>query len=86
MGAPAHILGTLGIASLAVCWVPQSVETIRAGRCGANRVFLLLSAFGSCCLGAYALILGDPVFVILNALTTLGAAVNLFYRYFPRVS
>jgi hypothetical protein len=32
----------------------------------------------------YAWSLGDPVFTILNTLTTLGAALNVFYKLFPR--
>ncbi len=79
-------IGYVGIAAFAMAWVPQSLETIKAGRCGANPAFLLLAALGSFSLMTYALLRHDPVFSVLNALTTLGALVNLFYRLLPRDS
>ncbi|MEK6754960.1 MAG: lipid-A-disaccharide synthase N-terminal domain-containing protein [Bacteroidota bacterium] len=77
-------IGYLGLAALALCWIPQSIETIRLGRCPVNLVFLLLSSLGSFSLAIYAFSLGDPVFTILNILTTLGALLNIFYKVFPR--
>jgi lipid-A-disaccharide synthase-like uncharacterized protein len=47
-------------------------------------MFLILSSLGSFILALYALSLGDPVFTILNTLTTLSAALNIFYKVFPR--
>jgi lipid-A-disaccharide synthase-like uncharacterized protein len=79
-------IGYLGLVALALCWIPQSVETIRLGRCPVNLAFLILSSLGSFCLAIYAISLGDPVFTILNALTTAGALVNMFYKIFPRAS
>jgi MtN3 and saliva related transmembrane protein len=77
-------IGYVGLVSLALCWIPQSMETIRQGRCPVNRTFLLLSALGSFSLAVYAMSLGDPVFTILNVLTTTGAVLNIFYKFFPR--
>lgn len=77
-------IGSMGLICLAVCWVPQSIETIRQGRCTVNLVFLALSALGSLALALYAISLGDPIFTILNCLTTLGAGINMFYKFFPR--
>jgi lipid-A-disaccharide synthase-like uncharacterized protein len=77
-------VGYLGVAALVLCWIPQSIETVRAGRCNVNLSFLILSAIGSICLALYALSLGDPVFSILNVITTSGAALNIYYRLFPR--
>ncbi len=77
-------IGYVGLSSLVICWIPQSVDTIRQGRCPVNMTFLLLSALGSLSLAFYALSLGNPVFTILNCLTTLGTAVNIFYKMFPR--
>ena len=39
---------------------------------------------GSVALMLYALLRGDAVFSTVNALTTLGALVNIYYRRFPR--
>ena len=77
-------IGFVGLAAFALAWIPQCCETVREGRCGANRSFLSLSALGSLSLACYAFSRGDAVFSALNALTTLGAAVNIYYSVFPR--
>ncbi len=80
------LIGYLGLFLVAVCWLPQTIETIRAGRCGANTLFLILSAVGSICLIIYAVGRDDTVFSVLNSLTAIGAMVNLYYKFFPRSS
>lgn len=82
----AQALGYIGLVAFALAWVPQSLETIRAGECGANAAFLAMSAVGSASLTAYAFSHGDRVFFILNAMTTAGALLNTWYRAFPRPS
>jgi lipid-A-disaccharide synthase-like uncharacterized protein len=77
-------IGYSGLTALVVCWIPQSIDTIRQGECPVNLTFLLLTALGSLCLAVYALSLGNLVFSILNTLTTLGTAVNVYYKFFPR--
>ena len=79
-----HWIGYVGLTALVVCWIPQSVDTIKQGVCPVNMTFLLLTALGSLSLALYALSLGNPVFTILNCLTALGTAVNIFYKIFPR--
>ncbi|HLE31964.1 MAG TPA: hypothetical protein VJB38_05075 [Bacteroidota bacterium] len=79
-------LGYVGLVALVLCWIPQSLETIRLGRCPVNLSFLVLASLGSFSLAIYAFSLGDPVFTVLNVLTTLGAMLNLYYRIFPRKS
>lgn len=77
-------IGYIGLVALVLCWIPQSIETIRLGRCPVNFTFLVLSAIGSLSLAIYALSLGDPVFSLLNIATTGGAALNIYYKLFPR--
>jgi len=79
-------VGYGGLLALALCWIPQTVETIRRGRCDINLPFLVLSGSGSFLLMVYAMGRGDLVFILLNALTTLGALLNLYYRLMPRTS
>lgn len=74
----------VGLASFSVAWIPQSIETVKAGRCEVNGLFLGLSMTGSAALMVYALQRGDHVFSVVNAMTTLGALVNVYYRRFPR--
>ena len=76
----------VGLAAFSVAWIPQSIDTIKAGRCEVNALFLFLSMTGSLALMLYALMRGDPVFSMVNGLTTLGALVNMYYRRFPRVT
>ena len=77
-------IGYIGLAAFALAWIPQCRDTIREGRCGANLSFLSLSAVGSLSLACYAFQRGDAVFSSLNALTTAGAAVNIWFSVFPR--
>ena len=79
-----EVIGYIGLVAITLCWVPQSIETVRAGRCDVNILFLVLSALGSAALTLYAVLRNDPVFWILNSLTALGALLNLFYKFFPR--
>jgi lipid-A-disaccharide synthase-like uncharacterized protein len=78
-------IGYVGVIAFALAWIPQSLDTIRAGRCDVNVTFLLLAALGSFALMAYSFLRHDTVFGIVNAMTTMGALVNLFYKFFPRV-
>ncbi|HXG01539.1 MAG TPA: lipid-A-disaccharide synthase N-terminal domain-containing protein [Bacteroidota bacterium] len=77
-------IGLIGVIAFALAWIPQSLETIRAGRCDVNLAFLLLAAVGSLSLMLYAFLKGDIVFSAVNLLTTLGALINVVYKLFPR--
>ena len=77
-------IGYVGLTALVVCWIPQSIDTIKQGECPVNLTFLFLTALGSLCLAFYALSLGNLVFTILNCLTVLGTSVNIFFKLFPR--
>ncbi|HAL56941.1 MAG TPA: hypothetical protein DCP63_10820 [Bacteroidetes bacterium] len=77
-------IGYVGLSALALCWIPQSIDTVKRGTCVVNRWFLILSSFGSFCLAIYAVSLGDAVFTILNTLTTAGALINMYFALFPR--
>lgn len=77
-------IGYIGLAAVAFAWLPQSWETLRTGICGANPGFLALSAIGSVALTIYAVLRGDTVFALLNAMTTCGALLNIWFRAFPR--
>ncbi|MFH0991557.1 MAG: lipid-A-disaccharide synthase N-terminal domain-containing protein [bacterium] len=80
------MIGYVGLVALALCWIPQSIDTIKRGECLVNLPFLLLSSIGSFCLALYAFSIQDTVFTILNSLTTVGAVVNICYKFFPRKS
>jgi lipid-A-disaccharide synthase-like uncharacterized protein len=79
-----QVIGYIGLAAIVICWIPQSLETIKLGRCPVNLWFLVLSVIGSASLAIYALGIGDPIFGVLNSLTTVGALLNTYYKLFPR--
>ena len=79
-------IGYVGMVAFALAWIPQSYETIRAGRCEINLTFLLLAGLGSLSLTMYAVLKSDTVFAFVNALTTAGALINVLYKLKPRVS
>jgi lipid-A-disaccharide synthase-like uncharacterized protein len=75
-----QVIGIIGLLALAAGWVPQTIQTFRDKDCKINLGFLVLNLIGSISLTLYALFLHDPVFTILNSMTTLGAFINLFYK------
>lgn len=78
-------IGYVGMVAFALAWIPQSYDTIKAGRCEINLTFLLLAGLGSFSLMAYAALKSDTVFAAVNALTAAGALVNMYYKLKPRV-
>jgi uncharacterized protein with PQ loop repeat len=77
-------IGYLGLISLTISWLPQSIETIKQGKSGINIMFLVLVGLGSTCLGIYAMSIGNTVFSILNFISTTGALLNIYYKIFQR--
>ena len=75
-------IGIVGLLALAAGWIPQTLETIKLKECRVNTLFLLLYLIASVSLTIYALSLNDMVFTILNAMTTLGAVINLYYKFY----
>lgn len=72
------IIGLIGLIAIVACWIPQTLEVVRTRRSNMKTSFLLLYFPGSIALTIYAL--GDPIFVTLNLLTTIGSAVNLYFK------
>jgi len=75
------IIGLIGLIAIVACWIPQTLEVLRTKRSTMKLSFLLLYLPGSIALTIYAL--GDPIFVTLNLLTTIGSAINLYFKAFP---
>lgn len=79
-----ELLGWAGFAILILAWIPQTWETIKAGKTEMNIAFILMYAVSSMLLTVYSVLENDTVFTTLNALLTLGSGINLFYKVFPR--
>jgi lipid-A-disaccharide synthase-like uncharacterized protein len=78
------IFGYAGLFFLAMCWVPQTIGTIKAGTVSIRRSFLVLYLFGSVLLFTQAFLIDNIPLILLNAFTTFSSSVNLFYGFFPR--
>ncbi|MGB9773823.1 MAG: lipid-A-disaccharide synthase N-terminal domain-containing protein [Bacteroidota bacterium] len=78
------IIGTIGLIAIAACWIPQTIETVRAKRTDVKLSFLLLYLVGSLSLTVYALLIHDVIFIVLNSIATIESGVNLYYKAFPR--
>ncbi len=76
------IIGLIGLIAIVACWIPQTFEVLRTGRASMKLSFLILYFVGSIALTIYAI--GDPIFITLNLLTTVGSAINLYFKIFPR--
>ncbi|MHB8336482.1 MAG: PQ-loop domain-containing transporter [Ignavibacteriaceae bacterium] len=81
-----HIIGYIGLVTLAASWVPQTFDTIKEKHCRVNGYFLVLNSIGSFSLMLYSFFLGDMVFSILNSMTSVGALINIFYKVRTRIS
>lgn len=75
------IIGLIGLLAIVACWIPQTYEVLKTRRANMKLSFLILYFVGSIALTIYAI--GDPIFITLNLLTTLGSAINLYYKMFP---
>ena len=81
-----EILGWTGFSVLIMAWIPQTIDTIKAGRTDMNLAFILMYVISSLLLTVYSILENDPVFIALNALLTVGSGINLLYKLFPRKS
>lgn len=78
------ILGYGGFLFLAICWIPQTIDTIKKGKVAMEKSFLLLYAAGAGLLMLQAIGLNNLPLILLNSYTTLASLVNLYYGIFPR--
>ncbi|MEW6061522.1 MAG: hypothetical protein AB1600_06215 [Bacteroidota bacterium] len=78
------LLGYGGFLFLAICWIPQTVETIKQGKVTMEKSFLIMYTLGAGMLMLQAIGLNNLPLILLNSYTTLASLVNLFYGMFPR--
>lgn len=79
-----EILGWAGFSILIMAWIPQTVDTVKAGRTDINIAFILMYVASSLLLTIYSVLTEDVIFTTLNALLTTGSGINLYYKLFPR--
>ncbi|MBW7887464.1 MAG: hypothetical protein H3C35_03760 [Bacteroidetes bacterium] len=78
------VLGYIGFVSLAICWIPQTIDTIKQGKVLIKKSFLLLYAVGSTMLLLQAIGIDNLPLILLNGYTATASLINLYYGYFPR--
>ena len=79
-----EIMGWVGFGILVAAWIPQTLETIKAGETHINVAFIIMYFTSSLLLTIYSVLIEDPVFTALNGLLTLGSGINMYYKFFPR--
>ncbi|MCK9409765.1 MAG: hypothetical protein WCX28_03750 [Bacteriovoracaceae bacterium] len=78
------MLGYGGFIFLAICWIPQTIETVKNGRVAMEKSFLVMYAIGAGLLMVQAIGLDNLPLILLNSYTTLASLINLYYGIFPR--
>jgi MtN3 and saliva related transmembrane protein len=78
------LIAWLGMACIVLCWIPQTMETLRAKYCAANKYFLLLTVIGAISLTIHSIVLNDWPFIILNSVAGIGASINLYFSVFGK--
>lgn len=79
-----EIIGWVGFSILVCAWIPQTWETVKKGYNTANLAFNVMYVIASILLTIYSVLIVDNVFIMLNGLITIGSAINLYYKIFPR--
>jgi lipid-A-disaccharide synthase-like uncharacterized protein len=78
------LLGYGGFFFLGVCWIPQTIATIKAGTVSMRKSFLVMYFVGAFLLMLQAIAIQNNPLILLNSYTTLASGINLFYGLFPR--
>ncbi|MEQ8579641.1 MAG: PQ-loop repeat-containing protein [Balneola sp.] len=79
-----ELLGWAGFAILIGAWIPQTWQTIKMGKTDISLAFILMYVSSSLLLTVYSILTEDLIFTVLNAMLTVGSAINLYYKLNPR--
>jgi lipid-A-disaccharide synthase-like uncharacterized protein len=80
------LFGYAGLIFLSMCWVPQTIDTVKTGTVTIRKSFLVLYLLGSVLLLLQAVFISNVPLILLNSFTTVSSSINLFYGFFPRTS
>lgn len=74
-------VGLLGVAFIALSWVPQAIQTIKTKKSGINLKFGILQFIGSLLIILYAYMVKQPLFILLNIAAVILILINLRYAF-----
>ena len=74
-----QIVGIIGLALLALAWIPQTIEIIKKKKSHINYKFGILYIIGSLILIYYSIQIKDYIFLILNSVVALMSATSLYF-------
>jgi|TARA_B100001971_G_C18048658_1_gene461590 lipid-A-disaccharide synthase-like uncharacterized protein len=72
-------IGIIGLALLALAWIPQTYSIIKKRRSYINPKFGILYVIGSLILVYYSIQINDIIFLILNSFVALMSAISLYF-------
>ena len=72
--------GFLGIILILIAWLPETVKNLKAMEITTRIEFLILYTVGSILLTIHAYILGDIIFIILNAIAAMLSGANMLMK------
>ncbi|MBC8043183.1 MAG: hypothetical protein IAF08_07035 [Rhizobacter sp.] len=76
-------VSTVGLLCIVLCWIPQTMETLKVRRCTVNRSFLILTFVGAVSLTLHSVFISDVPFMILNFCAAVGSSINLYFSIYP---
>jgi MtN3 and saliva related transmembrane protein len=79
-----ELLGWVGFGILIGAWIPQTWQTIKHGKTDISLAFILMYVSSSLLLTVYSILTEDLIFTVLNAMLSIGSAINLYYKINPR--
>jgi len=72
-------IGIIGLALLALAWLPQTYSVIKKKKSNINPGFGTLYVLGSLILIYYSIQIKDNIFLILNILVAIMSAISLYF-------
>ena len=73
-----QIIGVLGLLLIVVAWIPETIENFKTKGKNLSLKFVAIYLAGSAFLAYHGLVLGDMVFIVINAAALLISVINAY--------
>ncbi len=74
-----EFFGLFGLVVILIAWIPGIIDTVKSGKPGMKKRFMVLYFIGSASLGFYAYQLESYPFMVLNVLAAIVPLIHLYY-------